>query len=134
MAQPTIVPSVRFSVTLRKRSPGNSLSAILKSMVNTGSGVFFSTAFNQPLISVLLIPRIIQALDAAVHECYYWRTHAGAELDLLITRGARFFLEAELLRIYGEPIKGFIEKRLTLVTTAFLGLIVGGFIIAKYAF
>ena len=39
----------------------------------------------------------------------------------LITRGARFFLEAELLRIYGEPIRGFIEKRLTLVTTAFLG-------------
>jgi membrane protein YqaA with SNARE-associated domain len=52
----------------------------------------------------------------------------------LITRGARFFLEAELLRIYGEPIRGFIEKRLTLVTTGFLALIVGGFLIAKYAF
>ncbi|TAK55582.1 MAG: ATP-binding protein [Gammaproteobacteria bacterium] len=36
-----------------------------------------------------VIDQIIQALDAAVHECYYWRTHAGAELDLLITRGAR---------------------------------------------
>ena len=52
----------------------------------------------------------------------------------LITRGARFFLEAELLRIYGEPIRGFIEKRLTLVTTAFVALIVGGFLIARYAF
>jgi membrane protein YqaA with SNARE-associated domain len=52
----------------------------------------------------------------------------------LITRGARFFLEAELLRIYGEPIRGFIEKRLTLVTTTFVGLIVGGFLIARYAF
>ena len=51
-----------------------------------------------------------------------------------ITRGARFFLEAELLRIYGEPIRGFIEKRLTLVTTGFLAAIVGGFLIAKYAF
>jgi len=51
-----------------------------------------------------------------------------------ITRGARFFLEAELLRIYGEPIRGFIEKRLTLVTTGFLAAIVGGFFIAKYAF
>ena len=51
----------------------------------------------------------------------------------LITRGLRFFLEAELLRIYGEPIRGFIEKRLTLVTTAFVGLIVGGFLIARYA-
>ena len=51
-----------------------------------------------------------------------------------ITRGARFFLEAELLRIYGEPIRGFIEKRLTLVTTGFLAAVVGGFLIAKYAF
>jgi membrane protein YqaA with SNARE-associated domain len=52
----------------------------------------------------------------------------------LITRGARFFLEAELLRIYGEPIRDFIERRLTLVTTGFLAAIVGGFLIAKYAF
>ena len=52
----------------------------------------------------------------------------------IITRGARFFLEAELLRIYGEPIRDFVEKRLTLVTTGFLAAIVGGFFIAKYAF
>ena len=52
----------------------------------------------------------------------------------IITRGARFFLEAELLRIYGEPIREFIERRLTLVTTGFLAAVVGGFFIAKYAF
>ena len=52
----------------------------------------------------------------------------------LITRGARFFLVAELLRVYGDPIRGFIEERLTLVTTGFLAAIVGGFLIAKYAF
>lgn len=50
----------------------------------------------------------------------------------LITRGARFFLTAELLRIYGEPIRGFIEERLTLVASSFLALVVGGFVIAKY--
>jgi len=51
-----------------------------------------------------------------------------------ITRGARFFLEAELLRIYGEPIRDFIERRLTLVTTGFVAAVIGGFLIAKYAF
>ena len=51
-----------------------------------------------------------------------------------ITRGARFFLEAELLRIYGELIRDFIERRLTLVTTGFVAAVVGGFLIAKYAF
>jgi membrane protein YqaA with SNARE-associated domain len=62
-----------------------------------------------------------------------------AEYDLLaftvlslITRGARFFLTAELLRIYGQPIRGFIEERLTLVTSGFLAVVVGGFVIAKY--
>ena len=52
----------------------------------------------------------------------------------VITRGARFFIEAELLRIYGEPIREFVEKRLTFVTTGCLAAIVGGFLIAKYAF
>ncbi len=51
-----------------------------------------------------------------------------------ITRGARFFLVAELLRYFGEPVREFIEKRLTLVLTSFLLAIVGGFVIAKYAF
>jgi len=50
----------------------------------------------------------------------------------VVTRGARFFLEAELLRIYGDPIRGFVEKRLTLVTTGFLAVVVAGFVIAKY--
>jgi membrane protein YqaA with SNARE-associated domain len=50
----------------------------------------------------------------------------------LITRGARFFLTAELLRAYGEPIRGFIEERLTLVASSFLAVVVGGFVIAKY--
>jgi hypothetical protein len=52
----------------------------------------------------------------------------------IITRGARFFLEAELLRHFGEPIREFVEKRLTLVTTGFLAVLVGGFLIARYAF
>jgi hypothetical protein len=51
----------------------------------------------------------------------------------IITRGLRFFIEAELLRHYGEPIRDFVEKRLTLVTTGFLAIVVGGFFIAKYA-
>ena len=52
----------------------------------------------------------------------------------LITRGLRFFIEAELLRYFGEPIRGFIEKRLTLVTTGFLVLVVAGVLAVKYVF
>jgi membrane protein YqaA with SNARE-associated domain len=50
----------------------------------------------------------------------------------IVTRGARFFLVAALLYWLGEPIREFIERRLTLVTTAFVVLLVGGFVAIKY--
>ena len=36
-----------------------------------------------------VLEQSIQALRAASHECYFWRTHTGAELDLLVVRGRR---------------------------------------------
>ena len=50
----------------------------------------------------------------------------------LLTRGLRFYLVAALLYVFGEPIRTFIEKHLTLVTTAFVLLIVGGFVAIRY--
>jgi predicted AAA+ superfamily ATPase len=32
---------------------------------------------------------VVERLHARPHECYYWATHGGAELDLLIERGSR---------------------------------------------
>jgi membrane protein YqaA with SNARE-associated domain len=50
----------------------------------------------------------------------------------IITRAARFFLVAALLYQYGEPVRGFIEKRLELVTAGIAVIFVGGFVIARY--
>jgi membrane protein YqaA with SNARE-associated domain len=50
------------------------------------------------------------------------------------TRGARFFLVAGLLYLFGEPVREFIERRLTLVTTLFVVLVVGGFVALNYIF
>jgi membrane protein YqaA with SNARE-associated domain len=50
----------------------------------------------------------------------------------IITRGARFFLLAALLRRFGLPIRDFIERRLTLVTSAFAGAIVLGFVALRW--
>jgi membrane protein YqaA with SNARE-associated domain len=49
-----------------------------------------------------------------------------------VTRGLRFSIEAALLWRFGEPIRHFIEKRLALVTWAFLIAVVGGFVVVKY--
>jgi membrane protein YqaA with SNARE-associated domain len=52
----------------------------------------------------------------------------------IVTRAARFFLVAGLLYWLGSPIRDFIERRLTLVTTVFAVLLVGGFVAVKYVF
>ena len=52
----------------------------------------------------------------------------------IITRGARFLIVAALIYWFGEPVREFIEKRLELVMLGFWSLIVGGFVIARYAF
>jgi hypothetical protein len=52
----------------------------------------------------------------------------------IVTRGVRFFFVAALLWRFGEPIRAFIEKRLTLVTWLFLIALVGGFIALRYLF
>ena len=52
----------------------------------------------------------------------------------IIARAMRFYLVAGLLYFYGEPIRTFIEKRLTLVTTVTVALIAGGFVMVKVLF
>lgn len=49
----------------------------------------------------------------------------------VIARGMRFFLVAALLWRFGTPIRDFVEKRLKLVTTAAVVLLVGGFAVLK---
>ena len=44
-----------------------------------------------------------------------------------ITRGARFFTIAALLKRFGAPVQTFIEERLNLFAWGFLILLVGGF-------
>lgn len=50
----------------------------------------------------------------------------------LVTRGLRFFIVAALLRRYGEPVRDFIERRLTLVTSLVAAGILGGFLALRF--
>lgn len=53
-------------------------------------------------------------------------------LASIISRGPRFFIEAGLLYWLGPPIRNFIEKRLGLVFTLFLVLLIGGIVFARF--
>ncbi|MDJ0825638.1 MAG: YqaA family protein [Rhodobacter sp.] len=50
----------------------------------------------------------------------------------ILARGLRFFVVALLLWKYGEPIRYFIEKRLGLMFTLFVALLIGGVLLVRY--
>lgn len=50
----------------------------------------------------------------------------------IVSRGLRFFVVSGLLYLFGPPIKDFIEKRLGLMFTLFVVLLVGGFVLLRY--
>lgn len=49
-----------------------------------------------------------------------------------LTRGLRFFLVATLLHFFGDSVRVFIERRLTLVTSALAVGILAGFLAIKF--
>ncbi|MBS0562727.1 MAG: DedA family protein [Proteobacteria bacterium] len=73
------------------------------------------------------IPYKIVTIATGAAGYSFWVFMAASAL----TRGARFFLVAALLRTFGEPIRDFIDRRLTLVTSLIAAGIVGGFLVLK---
>jgi membrane protein YqaA with SNARE-associated domain len=52
----------------------------------------------------------------------------------IVARAMRFYLVAAHLYFFGQPIREVIEKRLTLVTTVSVVVLVSGFVAVKYLF
>jgi membrane protein YqaA with SNARE-associated domain len=50
----------------------------------------------------------------------------------IVSRGIRFYVEAALLRAYGDEIRGAIDRYLALFALGFFILIVGGILFARY--
>jgi len=130
-------------------------ASVLGGIAGYAIGYYLYEAFGQWLITVYGLGADFDAFRAAYAEWGLWiilikgltpipyklvtiaSGVAAYNLSAFIlasiaTRGVRFFLVAALLRFYGPPIRDFIERRLTLVTTAFLLLLVGGFLFVRY--
>jgi membrane protein YqaA with SNARE-associated domain len=50
----------------------------------------------------------------------------------ILARALRFFIVAGLLRAFGAPIRDFIERRLGLVFTLFVVILLGGFYLVRF--
>ena len=52
-------------------------------------------------------------------------------LASILSRSARFFIEAALIHRFGPPIRGFIDRYFNVLTIAFIVLLLGGFLLLK---
>ena len=50
----------------------------------------------------------------------------------IVARGVRFFIVAALLWKFGAPIRDFIERRMGLMFTLFMVILLGGFVAVRY--
>src|SRR5579863_3767873 len=73
------------------------------------------------------IPYKIVTIASGAARFNFWVFMAASAA----TRGARFFLVATLLRFFGNPVRDFIERRLTLVTSLLALGVIGGFVVLR---
>jgi membrane protein YqaA with SNARE-associated domain len=74
------------------------------------------------------IPYKIVTIASGAAKFNFWVFMAASA----VTRGTRFFIVATLLHFWGDAMKDFIERQLTLVTTAVAVAIVGGFVVLRF--
>ena len=73
------------------------------------------------------IPYKIVTIASGAAHFDFWVFLAAS----IVTRGGRFFLVATLLHFFGDAVRDFVERRLTLVTTGVAVGVVGGFLVLK---
>ena len=132
-------------------------ASVLGGLAGYGIGYFLFEAVGRPLIAFYGHADTFAAFRAAYNDWGAWIV-AGAGLTPFpykvitiasgvtaldpvvftvasaLSRGARFFLVAALLWRFGPPIRSFVEGNLARVVTVFFALLLGGFVVARYAF
>jgi membrane protein YqaA with SNARE-associated domain len=133
------------------------VASVLGGLLGYAIGYFFFEAVGKPILNFYGKEHALDSFIQFVHEYgveaviikgmtpipFKVVTIAAgvAKMDLLafigasiIARAMRFYLVAALLYFFGQPIREFIEQRLTLVTTVFVVVLVSGFVAVKYLF
>lgn len=131
------------------------LSSVIGGYLGYAIGYYAFAAIGEPILQFYHVMDKYEALKASFDQWGAWiiiikgmtpipykliTIASGAfHFDLatftiasIISRALRFFLVAALLWWFGEPVRLFIERRLSLVTSAFVVLLVGGFFVLRY--
>ncbi len=132
------------------------IASVLGGMLGYAIGMFLFESAGQPLLEFYGYAAKFDEFRGRYNEWGAWIVFIAGltpfpykvitiasgvtELDLavftvasVIARGLRFFIVAALLWWLGPAVREFIEKRLGLMTIVFCVLLLGGFIVARYA-
>lgn len=126
------------------------VSSVLGGLLGYSIGMFAFDTIGQPILAALGKVDAMQEFNGRFNDLGFWAVlTAGVTpfpfkvitimsgwtamplstfiITSIIARGIRFFLVAGLLWKFGAPIRDFIERRLGLMFTLFIVILVGGF-------
>ena len=130
------------------------VSSVLGGLLGYAIGAFAFESIGQPILESLGKSDSMEAFNTRFNDFGFWAVlTAGVTpfpykvitimsgwtgmplltfvLTSILARGLRFYLVALLLWKYGEPIRDFIEKRLGMMFTLFVVLLLGGVYVLK---
>jgi membrane protein YqaA with SNARE-associated domain len=130
------------------------ISSVLGGLAGYGIGYFFFEQIGQPILAALGKTEQITAFNQRFNDLGFWPVliagltpfpykvitimSGWTALPLgtfivtsIIARGLRFFIVAALLWRYGARIRDFIERRLGLMFTLFIVILLAGFYIVR---
>lgn len=131
------------------------VSSVLGGIMGYAIGAFFYDTIGQPILASLGKAHAMDEFRDRFNDFGFWPVliagitpfpykvitimsgwtglpFATFVVTSVIARGVRFFLIAGLLAVFGAPIRNFIEKRLGLMFTLFVAILLGGFLAVKY--
>jgi membrane protein YqaA with SNARE-associated domain len=129
-------------------------ASVLGGVAGYGIGYFFYEQVGQPVLESLGKGEAMDAFNQRFNDVGFWAVliagltpfpykvitimsgwtampMATFLVTSIIARGLRFFIVAALLWKFGAPIRDFIERRLGLMFTAFVVLLIGGFALLR---
>jgi len=130
------------------------LASVLGGLAGYGIGFYFYEQIGQPVLDSLGKADSMAEFNQRFNDVGFWAVLVAGltpfpykvitimsgwtamplatfMITSLIARGLRFFIVAALLWKFGAPIRDFIERRLGLMFTAFVALLIGGFLVLK---
>ncbi|MEX0318268.1 MAG: YqaA family protein [Ruegeria sp.] len=131
------------------------VASVLGGMLGYAIGAFFYESIGQPVLAAMGKGAAMEEFNTRFNDFGFWAVltagvtpfpykvitimsgWTGMPLGTfvatsILARALRFFVVAGLLWGFGESIRDFIEKRLGLMFTLFMILLIGGFVLVRY--